>query len=321
MNNEIDTIQETTKILNQTLTVELYTDNITRNIFLPTMVHTIFDKLCDSFLPKEEIVKLSTHICNLYSTIARTMIALPRIEPFKKITSPYDNEFSHILENSTNTIDETLWKNNLELLYDTYFTNDESTKIMSMLNEIKTVINFDDFKIFLVQIWLTKLMVADYCIQNKNSIGKERCDKIITYSKSLKYYLSNNIHKKYEYLFGNIIDICTQMVFKLDGLAQISYLSDNIDFVLNFKPDQIINLDKFIVNTIKKNSYHSLIAEDMDDSDKDSDLDIYGADDNDLLNFDITKDDLNSDNEEEEKEINNSTWKQKLRQNIRLVEV
>jgi hypothetical protein len=257
------------------VTERLYRTDITEDIFLPSKIHIFFDKICDLCPPKEEIKKLSVHICELYSIKARQILLS---------TQP-----------------------NVDLLFSTYFSPIESTKMMSMFNEIKSMISFEVFKTYLLQILLTKLMVAEKCINYDNN--KEITDKIITYCRSIKYYLLNNSNKQYHFLFNNICDICTNMLYRLNGFYQILHISENIDFITNFRPDQIIKFDKFIIKTIKKNSYQSSIADDGNDSNEDSDTDIYDDNhnnENKLSEFEFTKDgsDLDSEKNEEKNNIN-----------------
>lgn len=241
---------------------KLYEDILTENTLLPSKVHEIFDKLCESHTSKEEIKKLSTYICELYSTKIRN--GMESINP--------------------------------NLLFKTYFSSAESMKLLSMLNELTSMINFDKYKMYLIQILLTKLMVVEKCIEHKDQMEKNDINKLITYCRSLKHYLSDNIYKKYDFFFGNISDICTNLLLKLDATSQLIYVSENIDFVLDFKPDRVINLDKFIIKTIKKTTYKSLVADDEEDSNDDSDVDIYGEDDVDFIPmFESTK--VESDNE------------------------
>lgn len=258
------------KIIENT-TNKLYAKEITPDIFMPTNVHILFDKLFNSYPPRDQITRLAIHICELYSFRARMFLS-----------------------------DQN--KNYFDMLYNTYFEQSESKKLMSMLNEIKSMMKFDSYKIYLIQIFLTKLMVVEKCVENKATIGLEKMEEIVSYCKSLKYHLSDNNHRKYDYLFNNISDVCTQAIFNLAGIHQLNYISKHVESIINFKPDRVIDLDKFIVKMIKKTNYQAVVADDENDSDEDSDVDIYGEEDNDDdddNNFKFTKDDLvESDNEE-----------------------
>lgn len=249
------------------ITNKLYGKELSVDIFLPSQVHILFDRLITSYLPKDETNKLALHICELYSTKTREMIELKT------------------------------YPNYLGLLFEVYFSDTESKKIMSMLNEIKVMMNFDIYKIYLIQILLTKLMVAERCAATKIGMDKQVLTKIIGYCKCLKYYLSESTNKKYEYLFINISDICTKIILTLDGSLQLDYISENLDTILNFKPDRVIDLDKFIIKMIKKSNYRAVIADDENDSGEDSDVDIYGQDNK--TDFIFTKDDLVSSDTEE----------------------
>jgi hypothetical protein len=67
-------------------------------------------------------------------------------------------------------------------------------------------------------------------------------------------------------------------------------ISYNIESIIDFKYDNIY-LEKFIIKMIKKTNYQAAIADDMVDSNADSDIDIY---DEDFVreNVDFAKDDL-----------------------------
>lgn len=255
------------------LTNSLYNSPITEETFLPSKVHILLDKLLNVQLSKIELNQLVMHICELYGCKARNLLINARD-----------------------------WK----MVYKSFFFYDESTKMMSMLNEIMPILHFDIYQMYLVQIMLTKLIVAEKSISNKlfTTSNVKAEDDLITYCQSLKYHLSNNSCKKYSHLFNNISDICTSIIRRLGGIAQLTHISENLDKYIDFKPDKIINLDKFIVKTIKKNSYRAHIAEDEADSGEDSDVDIYG-DGYQYSDFEFTKDGMSSDNDTDS-EANNS---------------
>lgn len=241
------------------ITNNLYCNEITADTFLPSNVHKYFDKLDDLDLEPDKVKKLSVHICELYTTKAKQLL---------------DSE------------------NNIELLYNSYFDETQNMKMLSMLNEVISKIDFTDLKKYFIQIIITKLMIVEKCIRTKNVIESQIINNIIIYLKSLRYFITENKHKKYNYLFGTINDICTNFIHKIDDQTQLQYLSDNISLIINFVPDSIIKLEKFIIKTIKKNSYRDLIAVDQFDSDEDSDIDIYAN-----TPFDFSKDDYSSEGE------------------------
>jgi hypothetical protein len=177
---------------------------------------------------------------------------------------------------------------NIQLLYDSYFDDTERLKMLSMLNEVISKIPFGELKTYLIQIMLTKLMIVEKCIETKKNM--------LTYCKSLRHFIAENRQKKYDYLFISINDICTNLIFKVNDLEQLQYLSDNIDAIINFNPGPIIELEKFIFKIIKKNSYRDLIARDQYESDDDSDVDTY-----DNKSFDFTKDDYDSNDDQIDK--------------------
>lgn len=237
-------------------TEKLYNPNLTEDIFLPSKVHIMFDELYGEYLPKKEKSKLIDYISQLYSTNARKLL---------------ENE------------------ENFTLLYKSYFCREEYLKILSMFNEIERNVKFETYKACLTQMMLTKLMVAEKCIcHNIES------DTILTYCQSLKHYLYDQNCKKLEFLFNMLIDICSQMISKVATTSQLQYISENIDTLMNFKCDNIIDLDKFIIKRIKKNEYCS----DNVDSDEDSDVEIYEENDN----TEFTKDDMAVDDSDDDSE-------------------
>ncbi|XWV24657.1 putative ORFan [Tupanvirus deep ocean] len=238
------------------VTDNLYNSELCDNTFLPSQVHIIYDKFVELYPPKSDIDKFSTYICDLYSTKAKFLLSSEK---------------------------------HINLLFDAYFNENEYIKMMSMLNDITSKMDFDKFKIYLIQILLTKLMVVENCIKFRDSLNKHQVDTIIEYCNSLRHYLMDNTHKQYDYLFSNICDICTNIIFRLDGFSHLQYLSDNLFNVIKHNPNRIIKFEKFIVKTIKKYNYKSLLATDQNDSDDDSDIDIDG---NESSNFDFTKDDM-----------------------------
>ena len=113
---------------------------------------------------------------------------------------------------------------------------------------------------------------------------------MISYCKSLKYYLLNIQHNKYESLFVDVCDVCTNLTLKFDPGSRLKYISENINIMANLKTNKMIDLDNFIIKRIKKNTYQSLIANDVGSS-AESDDD-YGDD------FDFSKDDMPSEDDD-----------------------
>ena len=278
-----DTLRD--KLL-QNVTKKLYTNEITIDSFLPTKVYPMFEQLINSYPSKGQTDKLSEHICQLYSSRIKFIYYI---------------------------VDQ---KNTLQMLYNAYYTETETQKLMSMLDEIKSMMDFTVYKNYLLQILLTKLKIAELIIEYQTIMPLEILESIVSYCKSLRYYLLNNNCKKYDYLFINISDICTRIIFELGSVSNAKYLLENIESIINFKPDRIINLDKFIIKMIKKTNYQAVVAEDEVGSNEDSDVDIYDInanDSNDDSNFQFTKDELaTSDSEEYDietlpgKRLNNS---------------
>ncbi len=255
-------IQSARKKKVQSIADGLYNVTTTAETFLPSKIKKKFDELENLEMEPTEVKRLYVHICELYTKQA-------------KYLSDSDS------------------KTNIEMLYNTYFDKEEIQKMLSMLNEIISKIDFSDMKVHLIQIIVTKLFVVEKCIELKNIMDSQKINNIMMYLKALRFFLIKNKCEKYEYLFGCINDVCTSFIFKMDGISQLQYLSENIETVISCSPDSIIKLEKFIIKIIKKNSYRHLIAVDECDSDEDSDVDIYTHND-----IDFTKDDYSSEDED-----------------------
>lgn len=256
------------KILNGVLPP--YAAEITPDLFLPSNVWTRFEKFIAMYPSKMQNEKMVTYICELYSRDVQNILV--------------NQDINHI-----------------QMFYDAYFTEKETMKMMSILNEIKSMVDYDTYKNYLMKIFLTKLQIAEFIVYFKDNMALEILETIVSYCKSLRLYLSDNSHKKYSYLFINIADICTRIIFEMNSVSNAKYISDNIASFINFKCDKIINLDKFIIKMIKKTNYQAVVAEDDINSDDDSDVDIYGEenDHSDDESFNITNGDLIASDSEE----------------------
>lgn len=281
------------------ITDKLYKTTISKKTYLPSKVHILMDKLLSTNLPKIELNQLVMHICELYGCKTITFLGDDTLE--------------------SGSLD-------LEIIYQTFFSPDEIIKITSMLNEIMPVLHFDIYQTYLIQIMLAKLILVEKCIGTKSFLDQSKKEEIVKYCISLKHHLSNNYCKKYNHIFNIICDTCTNNIWKLRKISPLTYISQNLDKFINFKPDNIIVLEKFITKIIKKNNYRSIIAADEEDSNEDSDVDIYGEEYK-YIDFDFTKDDLddtgnmdesdNSDNSNSESnEHDNQYKKQKQKREI-----
>ena len=250
---------------------KLYNNDLTSEIFLPTKVYPMFSDLHDGVLTQsnqkincsenssKHISQLATHICELYSFKARQLLYT-----------------------------------DLELLFSTYFVEQESLKLIIMLSEIQSMLRFETYKNYLTQIWLTKLMVANQYINNSHN---NNCiNTVIAYCKSLKYSILNTKCKKYDYLFSNICDICTSLTLKIDIASQLTYISENINDIIDFKTCKLIELDNFIIKRLQKTNYQSMIKTGVG-SDADSDDEDFYDSRYDINNLD--NDDMDSGNEED----------------------
>ena len=204
------------------------------NIFLPITMNILVTKLYDAYLPKVEINKIATDICLLYSK--QTRITL--------------------------TVDD-----NIRLLYKSYFSKNESLKITSMLNLCVTVLEFDIYKIYLIQILLTKLMIAEKIVKNRLAEN----DRVVSYLIVLKFKLSKINNSKYNYLFSAIVDLCTSILFSINATYQLTYISDNLDRLLDYDHDDLW-LDNFIIKLILNKSYGTLVSTEYKDSDEVEDI-------------------------------------------------
>jgi hypothetical protein len=251
----------------QKVNVEIYSDNMTIEMYYPNKIQPMFDVLINSSMSREESVKLAKRICKMY------------VQDTKNFSKN---------------------KKYLTMLYNFYFTENETNKLIMMFDEIKSMLPFEEYKNNLIQLFLTKLIIVQTIIENSSCISNECINECIMYCNSLKYYLSENIHKKYDYLFTLISDICINVISKHNKpINQINYISENIDSIINFKFGSSINLDKFVIKMIKKTNYQAVIADDQFDSDEDSDIDVYGESND----FTFTNDDFADSNDEDENDF------------------
>lgn len=216
------------------MVTDCFNNCIQCNIFLPMTMNILVTKLYDAYLPKVEINKIATDICLLYSKQVRILL----------------------------TVDD-----NIRLLYKSYFSKNESLKITSMLNLCVTILEFDIYKIHLIQILLTKLMIAEKIV--KNRLGEN--DKVVSYLIVLKFKLSKINNSKYNYLFSAIVDLCTSILFSINATYQLTYISDNLDSLLDYDQDDLW-LDNFIIKSILNKSYGTLVSTEYKDSDEVEDI-------------------------------------------------
>ena len=216
---------------------KIYSDTNYVNTFLPSKVHTIYDNFIDLYPSKEETKKMVTYIFELYS-----------------------NKALELLKNQY-----------YELLYNSYFLEEETSKIMSLLSEIDSKVTHDVLKIFLVKILVVKLMIAEKCIEQKNILGIDKFNNIVTYCRSLKYLLLSYNKTQY-HLFNVISDICANILFRIDVSLQLEHIYSNIDSVINYQTDKMVKFEKYVIKIIRKKDYQSTIARDKYDSEDDSDV-------------------------------------------------
>ena len=240
--------------------------------FLPSHMSVEFEQIINMYPSKVQVARVVKHICEMYSC------------GVKNLLMRYDRD-------------------TILMLYNTYFTERETMAMMSMLNEIKSLIDYDDYKNYLLQIFLAKLQIAECIVENKSMVSQQILSSIISYCKSLRMCISENTCRKYDYLFINVLDICTKIILEMNSVSNARYLSENIVTILGFKPDKIINLDKFIIKMIKKTNYQAVVNEDDINTDDDTDVDIYGEEDSpedeNEIKFNITEEDLAESSDED----------------------
>lgn len=216
--------------------------------FMPSNLSKIFDQIIAVYPPKQQMEKVVKYICEMYGTNIRDLLM------------KYDRD-------------------TVNMLYNAYFTDKEAMSMMSMLNEIKCLIDYDAYKNYIIKILLAKVEIAEYIANNQTYFSPQTVETIVSYCKCLRFCIADNIYHKYDFLFMNITDVCSRVILTLNRVSNARYLSDNLDSILNFQPDKIVNLDKFIIKMIKKTNYQAVIAEDDINTGEDSDVDIYGEDD------------------------------------------
>lgn len=245
--SQIDALQKILKNkLLSNMTSKLYHTKITDASFRPSNVQVMFEIICDVEPSKADMAKLAIYLCELYGIKAKSLL--------------------HDVKN-------------LDWLYYSYFDHNETVKLVSMLSELVSKIEFKQVKMYLIQILLAKLSLAEMCMNN----GKEP-NYILSYCLALKKYLADNLYKKYHDLFSLLIECCTNIILA-SGMSTLRYVSDHLEEIIHFEPDRLIHLEKFIVKIIRNNSYRALIAIDTQDSADDSDIEVYHNDGDDTFVF------------------------------------
>jgi len=152
---------------------------------------------------------------------------------------------------------------------------------------------------------MTKMMVGRKYMEIDEDVNNIL--PVSRYFKSLKFFLLREKNLRYAYFFDNIVNICTTCMDGYDQENDLDFVAQNLSDVLNFEPDNTIELDKFIVDMVKKKNYQAVIDEEANSGEEEYDVDIYdqdSKDNNDGSTFSFTKEDLiESDNEENMEEI------------------
>ena len=96
-------------------------------------------------------------------------------------------------------------------------------------------------------------------------------ETVLKYCRSIRIYLMDNHNKKYDFLFGNIIDLCYRICLEAETFEQhLNFLEENLENVFNYELNDALTLDKYIVKIIKTSNYQALISDNVY-SDEDSD--------------------------------------------------
>lgn len=242
---------------------KIYDTELSNNTFLPSKIYHIFNELNENMISLNStnigtqcVKQLATYICDLYSTRARELLLT-----------------------------------DIDLLFTAFFTDNEALQLVILIREMQQIVKFEIYQQYLVQIWITKLMVANKYINYW--ADQSNINTISSYCRSLRYLLTTAKCNKYEYLLTNISDVCTQISMKNDIEQQLEQLATNIN---NTVCNNLIELDIFIIKRLRKTDYQSAITENVG-SDMDSD-DNYSGDDGD--DGDSSCNDSNSDSDDGE---------------------
>lgn len=238
----------------------LYGEKLTTSIFLPSEVNGLFEKIYDNVLSqvtdngeyyRVHLTAMGTHICELYGVKARSLLGV-----------------------------------NIYLLYHAYFEEPQTDTMCKMLLKAQSLVDFDTYQKCLVQILVTKLMVASEYLDR--SVDMEHNNKIWSFCKSLSFYLGNINKCKFDYVFSNVSDCCTRLLMKSALDEQLAYMGANIEKFIGYETEHILTLEKFIVRQLLKRNYQSFNATDVVTDGSDGEFD--GLDDYGLLDEEYQRD-------------------------------
>lgn len=249
------------------MTRKLYQDEITNDNFSPSKVYDIFKKICDVQISKIDMKKLVVHLCELYSYKPKKLLSV----------------------------------DNLEWLYNCYFDDNEIIKLADMFLRVEHEIDqlhIEQFEMYLLQIVLTKLTLAEKCISC--NFGWER---ILPYCLALRKYITKSLlnesyyktSNKYDYLFSLIVECCTNIILKSDSTKILYMEYHDIISIINFDLNKIIYFDKFIIDKLTRN--YALLTFPNRQCSSDDNSNSESTNDNETSDFIFTDKDMQSDDE------------------------
>jgi len=200
------------------------------SVYSPCKIHDAFDRIIENNMNKDDVKKIAIHVCEMYSTKTIELLQCP---------------------------------DKIEMVFNTFFMEDESQKMLSMFTVIRDIIPFETYKMYLIKILLAKLMMVTLIIETDCVTFPNGKNIIISYCKALYNYLCIRPIKKYGYLFNSIMNMCMKISLRFTSMSQqVAYFFENVEQFVEPDIDELVKLDKFVIQMITKVNYHSVIAED-----------------------------------------------------------
>lgn len=220
------------KYINQLL--DIINNSTSFESFMPTTIYPIINDIIKYKHNPSDVIKIRNimcMLCDIYGNFFR-----------KKICVSADNLYKYI---------------------NYYFSNEQVSKLIIILKNIKSYIPSDEFEYYLLNILFAKLKIMETYIYTDGDPYNLVTDSklmFIDYCDSLRHYLSKITTEKYYYLFNRIGSICEIYSRILGYKLTIDFIADNIEQYISIKENKIIDLETFIITTLSSDEYYDAIV-------------------------------------------------------------